>query len=262
VTANREERRVSFDTVAEIYADARPGYPQAMFDEIASRVPPPARVLEVGPGPGHATLDLARRGYEIVAVELGENLARVARRRLAEFPRVEVVQADFHRWAPEPGAFDMVFSASAFHWIDAAVGYPKAHDALRPDGLLALAWSHGVRGRGRSARFWDATEEMYARHAPGLAALKAGPGNAKQDARRDITASRLFAAVTKLSWHWSRDYDAQSYLGLIGTYSDHLTLPSRDREALFGALRGLVNDTFGGSVRRAFETVLYLAHAR
>jgi SAM-dependent methyltransferase len=261
VTANREERRVSFDTVAEIYADARPGYPQAMFDEIASRVPPPARVLEVGPGPGLATLDLARRGYEVVAVELGENLARVARRRLAAFPLVEVVQSDFHRWAPEPGEFDMVFSASAFHWIDPAVGYPKAHDALRPDGLLALAWSHGVRGRGRSARFRDATEAMYARHAPSLA-LKAGPGNAKQDARRDITASKLFGPVTKRSWHWSRDYDAESYVGLIGTYSDHLTLPSADREALFGALRDLVNDGFGGSVRRAFETVLYLAHAQ
>jgi SAM-dependent methyltransferase len=260
--ANREERRVSFDTVAEVYAEARPGYPQAMFDEITSRVPPPARVLEVGPGPGHATLDLARRGYEIVAVELGENLARVARRRLAEFPLAEVVQADFHRWAPKPGDFDVVFSASAFHWIDPAVGYPKAHEALQPDGLLALAWSHGVRGRGRSSRFWDATEEMYARHAPNLADPKAGPGNAKQDARRDIVGSGLFGAVTKLSWHWSRDYDADSYLGLIGTYSDHLTLPAGERDQLFGALRTVVDESFGGSIRRAFETVLYLARAR
>jgi len=80
-------------------------------------------------------------------------------------------------------------------------------------------------------------------------------------ARRDINASKLFGPVTKLRWNWSRQDDAESYLALIGTYSDHLTLPAVERHQLFEALRAVVNDSFGGSIRRAFETVLYLARA-
>jgi hypothetical protein len=49
---------------------------------------------------------------------------------------------------------------------------------------------------------------------------------------------------------------------LIGTYSDHLTLPAEQRIALLGALRTLIDDRFAGQVRREHETVLYLARRR
>jgi hypothetical protein len=40
-------------------------------------------------------LPLARRGFSITALELGEALAAEARARLAMFPRVEVVNEAF-----------------------------------------------------------------------------------------------------------------------------------------------------------------------
>ena len=67
-----DRRRRSFDSVATRYLASRPPYPAAAFDLVAARVPPPADVLEVGPGPGLATLPLAERGYRVVAIELGE----------------------------------------------------------------------------------------------------------------------------------------------------------------------------------------------
>ena len=259
---SRDERRRSFDSVAESYADAREGYPGAVFDEIARLVPPPARVLEIGPGPGSATTALAERGYRVVGVELGEQLARVARRRLAAYPSVEIVRADFHDWDPEPGSFDLVFAASAFQWIDPAVSYAKARSALRPGGSIALVWNHAVRGRHAVARFWDANEEAYRRAAPSIAVPRSDPRSRPQDPRAALRASGLFGPVTRRSWRWQRTFDTTAFLALIATYSNHITLPADERAALDAALRELIDERFGGWVVREFLTILYSAPAR
>jgi protein-L-isoaspartate O-methyltransferase len=57
-----------------------------------------SRVLALACGAGQATVSLARRGYEVVAVELGRGLADVARRKLPPFPAVRVVHAAIEAW--------------------------------------------------------------------------------------------------------------------------------------------------------------------
>jgi protein-L-isoaspartate O-methyltransferase len=78
--ADRARLRATFDEAAERYDRTRPGYPPAVFDDLAelAGVGPGRRVLEIGPGTGQATVPLAERGCRIVAVELGAGLAAVA----------------------------------------------------------------------------------------------------------------------------------------------------------------------------------------
>ena len=92
--------RATFNEAAELYDRARPGYPSRMFDELADLVglAPGCRVLEIGCGTGQATMPLAERGCQVVAVEVGAEMAGVARRNLAPFPSVEVVTAAFEDW--------------------------------------------------------------------------------------------------------------------------------------------------------------------
>src|SRR5687767_13722173 len=132
--AGRQGLRVTFDEDAERYDRARPGYPSSIFDDLAelAGIGPGCRVLEIGCGTGQATVPLAERGCEVVAVELGTELAEVARRNLARFPDVQVVNAAFERWPLPPEPFDVVLSATAFHWIDPTVRVVKSADALRP----------------------------------------------------------------------------------------------------------------------------------
>jgi hypothetical protein len=68
---HRERRRGTFDQAADLYDRARPGYPRALFDDLAelTGVGAGSRVLEIGPGTGQATLPLAERGCRVVAVE-------------------------------------------------------------------------------------------------------------------------------------------------------------------------------------------------
>ncbi len=88
-----------------------------------------------------ATVPLARRGYRVLCVELGENLAAVARRNLASYPRVEVGTGDFETYPLKEGALDLAVSATAFHWLDPAVAYLKTARALGPEGGMALFWN-------------------------------------------------------------------------------------------------------------------------
>jgi protein-L-isoaspartate O-methyltransferase len=111
--AERERLRGTFDQAAEIYHRARPDYPEALFDDLVvlAGLAPGDRLLEVGCATGKATLPLARRGFSITCVELGAELAAVARRNLAGFG-VEVVERRFEDWRPgEPAS--LVFAATA-----------------------------------------------------------------------------------------------------------------------------------------------------
>src|SRR5438067_496409 len=79
-----------------------------------AQLPAKARVVEIGCGTGQATLPLAERGYAITCVELGEQLAAVAQRKLAGFPEVKVVTANFEAWQPDRAEFDAIVAFTAF----------------------------------------------------------------------------------------------------------------------------------------------------
>jgi SAM-dependent methyltransferase len=136
--SDRERLRQTFDAVAGDYQVGRPEYPDEVYDTLIALTgarPESDAICEVGSASGKATLPLARRGFAITCVELGAALAAEARRNLAGFDRVTVVNANFETWRPPAGeAFGLLFAATAWHWIDPVVKYQKAASLLRPGG--------------------------------------------------------------------------------------------------------------------------------
>jgi SAM-dependent methyltransferase len=143
VKADRDRLRATFDCAARLYHQARPDYPAELYDELVhlAGLQVGDRLLEIGCATGKATIPLARRRFPITCVEIGPELATLARQNLTGLADVEVIQAAFEAWQP-PGAttFDLVFAATAWHWIDPAIKYRRAWDLLRPGGHLAF-WS-------------------------------------------------------------------------------------------------------------------------
>jgi SAM-dependent methyltransferase len=264
----RNRLRATFDRVAPLYDEARPGYPEALFDDVVSLsgVPPGGRILEIGCGTGQATVPLARRGYRILCVELGENLAAVARRRLVVYPQVEVRTGAFEDWPAEVGAFDLVTSATAFHWIDPKVAYPKAAQALRSGGAIALFWNEHVHSD-ESEGFFEAAQEVYRREAPEIFDDDEdykGPPRPEEvpDKTGEIEESDLFGRVKVRKYRWEATYDAGSYIRLLNTYSSHRDLDSTARERLFLGIAELIDAEFGGRIIKGYLSVLYVVHAR
>jgi ubiquinone/menaquinone biosynthesis C-methylase UbiE len=128
-----------FDHVAAAYDRVRPGYPASLVDEACSLagLTSGARVVEVGCGTGKLTVSLAERGLRVDAVDPGPEMVAIARRRVGAAP-VRFHVGRFEDVELPDRTFGAVFSATAFHWVDPAVGWSKVARVLRPGGILAL----------------------------------------------------------------------------------------------------------------------------
>ena len=141
MSTTREMLRRTFDSVPDLYDAARPSYPPALFDDLEALadLEPGDRLLEIGCATGKATRALLERGYSVVCVELGAQLAERARLDLEPF-NVEIHVAPFEGWQQGDATFELVFAATAWHWVDPSIRYRKAHLLLRRGGHLAF-WS-------------------------------------------------------------------------------------------------------------------------
>ncbi|HEU4367632.1 MAG TPA: class I SAM-dependent methyltransferase [Methylomirabilota bacterium] len=261
MTAGRypEPRAAVFDDAAVLYDEVRPGYAPAIVDAIiaGAGLPGDGRILEIGCGTGQMTLPFAMRGYSVLALEPGDALAALAGRNCRGYPRVTIEPISFEAWPAEPGAFDLVLSAQAFHWIEPESGFAKTAVTLRPGGTLALVWYIDVS---QDTPFWKATQPIYDRYLPGAPSELAGDSLAEtiDRYRRALGRSDSFEDLRETRQASERAYTGAAYLKLLTTFSNHRALPEPDRTAFFTAIAGVV-ERHGGPIRRKYETILLLA---
>jgi len=255
------ERKRSFDATAELYDRIRPGYPDSLFDDLValSGLPAGGTILDVGCGTGQATLPMARRGYRILALDLGANMVAVARRKLAAFP-VDVLQGSFEQVVLEPAGFDLLISATAWHWIDPAERYGRAAELLRDGGALGVFWNEYVK-IDADGDFSAMLQPLYRRYAPALAAKFRNHTAAQiQPNVRDDIDRKLFGPVAVRRYEWQHSYDARAYTELLSTYSDHLSLAPDARAGLLDGIADVIDTRFGGSITKGYLSTLYVAH--
>lgn len=135
----RRSRRALFDGVAGQYQASRPGYPAELAEFITGTagLRPGSAVLEVGCGTGQLTGLLAGCGFAVTAIDLGPAMIVTARQRPG-CSRVSFAAVTFEDLDEPARSFDLVISATAFHWIDPDVKFIKPARLLRPGGWLAL----------------------------------------------------------------------------------------------------------------------------
>ncbi|MEV6589574.1 class I SAM-dependent methyltransferase [Streptomyces acidicola] len=240
--------RDTFNEAAELYDRARPRYPRALVAELAGQAElgPGTRVLEIGPGTGQLTVPLAESGCDLTAVELGPALAKVARDNLRPFPRARVEVADFELWPLPAEPFDLVVSATAFHWLDPALRAAKVGHALRPGGTFALVTTEHVKGG--TVDFFARAQECYERWDPATP-----PGLRLQDESEIATDTGELAEWDDLRSHrWTQEitYSTQEYIDVLLTYSGHRALEASAREGLLGCIRGVIDTRHDGRVTK------------
>ena len=198
------------------------------------------RVLEIGCGTGQATVPLAEHGLAITAVELGAELAAVARRRLAGFRAAEVVTSAFEDWQPQGAPFDAVVAANSLHWIDPQLRYRKPYELLRSRGAMAVIGCLWARPADAEA-FWTDVQEDY--RAAGYDGSPPPPPGQIGPQHFPPEAGHLFAEVASLRYPFQVPYRAEDYLANLATQSSTRAL---------GGARGA---EFLARVRRRLESL-------
>jgi SAM-dependent methyltransferase len=246
-------RAGAFETVAETYAEVRPRYPDELFDDLyeLADLNDESRAVEIGAGPGVATAPLGRRGLHIVALEPGPSLSTLARRAVADFPHVEVRTTTFEEAVLPPSSFDLLYSASAWHWVDHDRGPDLAADVLKPGGRIAL-WGAGASEATREGdEFTRASKAVHDRWLP----IDFDPHPMKGNVSNVLDSPR-FGNFRDRHYEFSLTYDTATYLRLLDTYSSYRLLEPELRASLFADLATTVDGQFGGQVIKPFMATL------
>jgi SAM-dependent methyltransferase len=257
------DRRFTFNQVALDYNAVRPTYPEALVEDILalSSFPQKGRILEVGCGSGQATLPFARRGFSIVCLDIGPGLIKLAAQKCQDFPGVRFMCTSFEDWQPGEEKFELLLSATAFHWIPPEIGYPKAASLLTDIGHIALFWNYHSRP---FAGFFLDVQAIYRQVLPDWADLNSAPA-LDDDIRKtetEINHTDLFEPVMVKRYAWSRNYSTAEYLTLLNTHSDHYTLEEPIKKRLFQEIGALIDNQYSGCITKPHLTVLFLAKKR
>ncbi|WP_020673015.1 class I SAM-dependent methyltransferase [Amycolatopsis nigrescens] len=252
--------RTTFNSAASRYQHARPDYPAELYADLLeiTGVEPPAHLLEVGCGPGKATLPLARRGFGITAIELGDALAAEARQRLAGFAGTSVITSSFEEWESAPGThFDLVYAATAWNWVDPEVKYAKAAALLNAGGHLAVWNAEHALPVGFDP-FFTEIQQVYVEIGEGHDGPWPPPPPEAQPnpIATEFSTSGYFTVVGTRRYVWALRYTAEEYLALLDTFSGHIAMEPDKRAHLYQEIRHRLAERPDGRLTRHWSAVL------
>jgi len=249
--------RFTFNEDVVNYDKMRPTYVGALFKDVIrfSGLDSGKNVLEIGIGTGQATALFLQTGCKLTAIELGENMAAFAQHKFAGFDNFSVINSDFESIKLENESYDLIYSATAFHWIPQELGYTKVFDLLKGGGTLALFWNHPSMEQNE---LYTKMQETYSKYQPGDRGTVHKFSEDKCIEIADTIKSYGFADVECKLYHSERVFDAQQYISLLNTYSDHRSR-QEDSRLLFETELANVINKYGGSVKIQDTIDLYLA---
>lgn len=249
----------TFSKVISDYELARPTYPKALYEKVSafSGVGKDAEVLEVGAGTGQAT-DLFLSGdYRLDLLEVSDEQVAFLKQKYGTNPKVSVKKDYFEQYETEK-RYDLIYSATAFHWVDSWIGYPKAWELLRKGGTLAVFWHMS------SVTYYDTgifvgLNAIKKKYLPGESLGFDAEGIQKVKERRiqQIQSGGCFGTPEFYEYRWIDTYDANRYVTLLNTYSGTQTLSEEKRTAYLDEVRVYINAN-GGKVELPQHVMLYL----
>lgn len=257
-----EQKKTWYSPSADAYNKVRPRYPKQIIERVVelAQLSSNASILEVGCGPGNATVAFANFGFSMVCLEPNQDFCSLARLNCTQYPNVEIRNTSFEEWQLEAERFDAVLAATSIHWVSPQVAYPKAAVALKDDGFLILLWNVIPEP---SYEVYQVSREVYQKYAPSITQYK-GREAQQEDLRGlgevvlksgkfgDLVSGQVMCEVT---------YSTDDYLDLLSTLSPYLKLEPQNRDFLFEGLREKL-EKFGGSIPVSYLSAFQIARKR
>ena len=243
----------AFDTVASKYERMRPGYAEDLYKQIFDYCPIDERskLIEVGIGGGQATPPFLEKKCHITAIEYGKNLADICREKFKDYTGFNVITSQFEDVEFKDNAYDLIYSASAFHWIPEEIGYTKVYQALKLGGVFARFANHPFRCKNEPelASAIDASYEKYYYKFYNKKAEQIKEYSEEDAKERAYLAEKYgFSDIQYSLFYRIREFTAEEYVELLGTYSDHIAIDEEIRTLFFKDIENIIN-SFNGIIK-------------
>ena len=242
----------TFDTVASIYEKLRPGYVDELYKMIFDYITlsESSNAVEIGIGGGQATLPFLKTGCRLTAVEYGVKFAELCEEKFRDYPNFSVVTNKFENQSFPDDMYDLVYSASAFHWIPEDIGYTKVFSMLKRGGVFARFANHPYRDKS-NVLLSEAIDRIYAKYYyQYYNKRQETPTEYSEDQaaqRAGIAKKYGFIDIRYALFYRTRIFSAKEYRALLGTYSDHIAIEESMRDEFLSRIEDAISD-FGGSI--------------
>ena len=162
----------------------------------------------------------------------------------------KVITGKFEDVDLEDNAYDLVFSATAFHWVPEEIGYPKVYSALKPGGAFAR-FANRPRNSQNAPELAAEINALYEEYYNKAYDIKSGTKKwfTEEKAKEisQIPAKYGFTDITYKLFYRERVFTADEYIQLLGTYSDHIAIEETIRNEFFSNIAAAIN-RHGGKI--------------
>ena len=254
-----EQKKNWYASVADAYHRTRPRYQPELIQRAIelAQLNSKAKILEIGSGPGTATVPFAKLGFSLTCLEPSQPACQLAQDNCKAYPQVKIYNTTFEEWSLGKQKFDAVLAATSFHWVSPQIGYPKTVQALHDNGCLILLWNTVPQ---TSYQLYQALRPVYQIHAPHLGQYE-DPQTQQNNLNPFITKvmnSGFFHNLISEHRVCEVTYTINDYLDLLSTLSPYIALEAEQRDALFTDLRTVLEQECGETMETVYLCVMQI----
>lgn len=157
---------INFGKAAADYGAFRAGFPDSIFDRLASLDVglPDQTVIDLGTGTGTLARGFALRGCKVVGVDPDPLMIRMAEEMDRQNKvNIKYVEAKAEVTGLDGGAADVVSAGQCWHWFDRPRANAEIIRLLKPGGKLVIAYFDWLPLNGNVV---EATEALIMQHNP------------------------------------------------------------------------------------------------
>lgn len=238
-----------YSSVADLYHEFRPQYPEDLMNAAAAHLPTiNGRILEIGSGPGTATLPLLKRGFHVTCIEPSSGMIRKAKQVCREYmngddtdmnSRVTFHQATLEEFAKRnqgQAKYDAIVAATSFHWaMDRQGGIVKqCHELLQSHGQkLVLLWNIPPEPNQDVS---DAVANALGKETPFFFSSKSREQHKlgiRETILAPVSATGLFTEFSTQDFPTETTVPISDFLSMVRTFSHYIRMPDEERETFF-----------------------------
>lgn len=176
-----------YTKLADAYVK-RPEYSTDALDKMFAKMalPKDAFICDVGAGAGHLTIEIAKRGFKVNAVEPNDAMRGHGIQRTKQFPQVSWFVGTGEETGQENKKFDAVTFGSSFNVCDQNKALAETKRIAKDKGWFSCMWNHrdiddAVQGKIEEIIKNEVADYSY--------------GNRRADQMPVLKASGLFSSI-------------------------------------------------------------------
>lgn len=240
------EQKQLFNESVIFYDKHRPTYGKEIYKDIIEYskldiLEKDKFAIEIGCGTGQATKPFLDIGCIVDAVEIGEDLSKFTRAKYANYKNLNVINMPFEDFKVQDNTIDLVYSATAFHWIKKDIAYNKVLNMLKNNGCLATWWNT-PRVSEENLELKTETDKIYEKYMNEIYSSTDDISYKKRCERiQDEFRQYGYKDISFNLYYEYRTFTADTYIELLHTYSDHMILENNIRIAFFNEIHNAIS---------------------